>query len=732
MSDYESKTEELKERRSDALNGIISSQQSINEITEQDNSIDKYLFSNSDNPVGVLYLTQLYQQERVCEKDIAYRLASINNEGNIETRIWSDISNVMNSSAEPPRYSPNYFYYIDGNYNINVNNGSFPTITKETSINGYFDSEKVFKAKKDFSGVSVGDTVTYEVGKNDYYDIIESISGKNITLVTGFAGWEETLVKTLTALKIYRSQNSLIFNNGETLGASSMETRADTVVDDLGTTFDEDDVYLSGGYDVLENSDRGSGFRKYWNSHNKVSAQGGGGDDEPTYTIGGEDRIWIWHTTTVGGYRTQGHIASLLSDLETLIDKLDDLQTILGNIKTARTQMTTTAKDFWEKMSIPDDTITDTQISYIESCKNILNGYYTPLDEERETNEEWIDEDTPSGTLFNKLNRAINNLINFNWNDLINFMTTRFSTSSNVLGADSISGLRKWINFWLTEKISLDNGSYTSLYFLNQSIIDEKAELDKAENRLREMFGNDNKVVPTLNVLAAYSEPRFDKATGEAIENRLGVIWDGQLHGKKYVVLRKNIKAFDYYSTFGNFAFKWDNSNWTTITGQKGDWSKSITEIDPESGLVKTEILEPVNDDEFYIFRVYEEDVNPILLTSINSSYPIAYSKQSKMFDEDSKKKFINISDGVVYCKNHGFKRGNVVLIESDVTDPNIYRKNPISGFYRVLDADENSFVLEGLPHTNYGGYFYKAFGVASAKPLPYVSYDSSGKPYIS
>ena len=417
-----------------------------------------------------------------------------------------------------------------------------------------------------------------------------------------------------------------------------------------------------------------------------------------------------------------------------LSEGLNRLSGILTNIKNARNAMI--GNEYWANMPIPADESTaniNTKISNINSWKSTFINSYNTLKDEKENNYNWIDDRQPSSSDFTRLNDAISPIANFsNYSNLITLLNERFAIAGNVLGSSNTTGLYKWINFWLTEKISLDNGSYTSFYFLNQSIVDEKAELDKAENRLREMFGNDNKVVPTLNVLAAYSEPRFDKATGEAIENRLGVIWDGQLHGKKYVVLRKNIKAFDYYNTSGTFAFKWDNSNWTITTGQKGDWSKPITEIDPESGLVKTEILEPVNDDEFYIFRVYEEDVNPILLTSINSSYPIAYSKQSKMFDKDSEKRFINISDGVVYCKNHGFKRGNVVLLKSDVTDPNIYRKNPISGFYRVLDADENSFVLEGLPHTNYGGYFYKAFGVASVKPLPYVSYDSSGKPYIS
>lgn len=651
MSIFDDKIEELKERRSDALNGIISSQQNINETAIEDSNTDKYLFSTGGNQVGILYLLGLYQEERICEKNISYIIRDLT-QSNIEAKISEDLTDVMGTNSTAPRYSTNNLYYIDSNFNIELN---------------------------------------------------------------------------------YNKNNKSLFFNNSNLTETQMtsaETRADTVLNDLGESYPDDD-FISGSYAELENSNRGSGFLKYWNSHNKITITPGGGDDDPTSTIGGEDKIWIWHTTQVGGYQVQGHISSLLSDLKTLIDNLTNLASILTSIQTARTWMSSdTGKVFWEEMTIPNDTITPEQIAQVNSWKNDLNSYYTPLYEERTTNDEWIDDSTPSDSLFNKLNTAINNLVNFfNQNDLISFLTTRFFTSTSVLGSNENNGLRKWINFWLTEKISLDNGSYTSLYFLEQSIADEVIELGKAEDRLKEILGNDNKeVIPTLSILASYSDPLFDKTTGKTLQERIGVVFDGQLHGKKYIVYRKNAKAFDYYGN-GTYAFKWDNSDWT-IFSQKGDKIyPDITEQDPESGLIKTEILYPIEDDDFYIFRVKEYDVNPIYLTNINSSISPAYSRQSKMFDEE--KSFSNIQNGVIKYNNHGFKRGDFVLIKSDITDRNIYSKNLINGFYRVVDADENTFVLEGLPNTSSGGKFYRAFGVATIKPLPYVSYDENGKPSL-
>ena len=721
MSDFDSKVEELRERRSDALMGIVSSQQSYNEIVTDDNEADEYLFGSEQNTVGIFQLLDLYQQERKCEKEIGNYFIEDLSAGNIEDKVNIDINDAMNSSAEAPRFTSNYFYYIDGNYNILVNDGN------KAIIAGEFDNAKTFIANEKPVGFSVGDLVLY----NNQYDTIASINNKTITVTTGFTDWSGDN-KTLQNLK---TRNSIIFNNGEVYNASSLETRADTVKNDLGTTYTGNQIIYvdeeENAYEVLENStERGNGFLKYWGSKNKVN----GGF--ATTTIGGDNKIWIWHATNTSTYKTKEHISSLLADLNTLISKLGSLYNILSNIKSARTYISTSS--YWSKMGIPADTITDEQITQIRTWKNNLTTYYNTLNGKKNNNYDWDGSSEPSSdTNWSAINGAISNIFTIYGNEnsgLGKFLKNRFSTSLNVLGVDGSSGLRKWINFWLTEKISLDNGSYSSIVFLTQSIADEKAELDKAEARLVEVLGNDNTVIPTPNILAAYSEPRFDKATGKTLENRIGVVWDGQIHGKKYVVLRKSIKAFDYYSTSGNFAFKWDNSDWTVFE-QKGDWSKEVyypKNIDPENGLTKTEILEPIEDDEFYIFRVYEKDENPILLTNLTSHYSTALSKQSKMFDEDSERSFSSISNGVITCKNHGFKRGNVVLIESNVKDPEIYKKNPISGFYRVIDADENSFVLEGLPRTNFSGKFYKAFGVVSVKPLPYVSYDENGKPYIS
>ena len=300
-------------------------------------------------------------------------------------------------------------------------------------------------------------------------------------------------------------------------------------------------------------------------------------------------------------------------------------------------------------------------------------------------------------------------------------MTTRFSTSSSVLGINGTSGLRKWINFWLTEKISLENGTYSSLYFLNQSIVDEKKELAEAENRLNTMFpGNNNVVIPTPRILAVYSDPLFDKSTGKTIQNRLGVVWEGQFHTKKYKLYRKSVKAFDYYGG-GSLSFKWNNSNWTKIGTQLGDWkNENITEIDPENGFVITEILLPIENDAFYLFRVSEED-------SYNySAFNPAYSYQSPIVGES--KIYSNIINGIIKYKNHGFKRGDFILIKSSGINAN----NPINGFYRVVDTDENSFVLDNLINSNIGGIFYKVSGAGTIKPLPYVSYDENGKPSLS
>jgi hypothetical protein len=183
-------------------------------------------------------------------------------------------------------------------------------------------------------------------------------------------------------------------------------------------------------------------------------------------------------------------------------------------------------------------------------------------------------------------------------------------------------------------------------------------------------------------------------------------------------------------------AFKWHNSEWPSLN-HKGNASYDIIEIDPETNKVRTEDLKEITDDEVYIFRVKEIDVNnssgsrPIDYNDPNYLNKTVYSKQSKMYDDDNPQVYSNITNGVVKIKNHPFKRGNFVLLKSSIKDPSVYRTNPINGFYRIVDADEDTFVLDNLINTASGGAIFKAFGVVTAKSLPYVSYDENGKPSL-
>ena len=573
MSLLENKEEELKQRRSDVLNGIVTSRADLIDINTQDNLADNYLFGGGGNPVGVLYLTQLYQQERVCEKDVAYHLASISNQTDIEGRIWSDISNIMNSSAEPPRYSPNYFYYMDGDYNVNINDGSFPDKVVKTDIKGAFTSATTFRAKKSFSGIYVGDEVEFEYDYiNEIHrriegiktDKIKSINGKDIILETAFAAWEEASVDELTDVKRYKSKYGIMFNNGET-NPIPANNWAESLKGDLGARFTNTTLKSGGSdpYTTLETStDRGSGFLKYWGSNNQVTSHTS--SEETTYTIGGDNKIWIWHTTTVGGYKTQEHITSLLHNLKGLSEGLNRLSGILANIRDARNAMI--GNKYWAEMSITADESSDninTRISNINSWKSRFISSYNTLKDEKENNYDWTDDEPPSSSDFTRLNDAISPIADFsNYPNLSTLLSERFNIAGSVLTSSKMTGLYKWINFWLTEKISLENGSYSSIYFLTQSLNDDERELKEADQRLKDVFGADNlNVVPRTNILAVYSDPKVDKTTGKILQKRLGIVWDGQLHAKKYHIERKDVRAFNYYVD-NQFAFKWDNSEW--------------------------------------------------------------------------------------------------------------------------------------------------------------------------
>ena len=109
MSIFDERVEELKERRSEALNGIVSSQQSINEIAVDDNNVNRYLSGENENDAGVLKLLSLYQQERICEKDISYFIEDLT-KSNVEAKINSDISNIMNSSESALIYYNFHLY----------------------------------------------------------------------------------------------------------------------------------------------------------------------------------------------------------------------------------------------------------------------------------------------------------------------------------------------------------------------------------------------------------------------------------------------------------------------------------------------------------------------------------------------------------------------------------------------------------------------------------------------
>ena len=701
MSDFNNKLEELKERRSDAFNGIASSIIDKNETIEVDNTNNRYLFGDTRNAYGILDLLYWYQKERVLEYNLMYNdLLSASglkvNKSSLVSKISSDIRQVtgMEAPSSGWKYTNNWFYKIDKDYNASINYG------KE--------------------------------GATEY------------------------------------NKNSLFFNGGED-NSNKRIIYKDTQTT-LGERYTEDNA-ASSSYDVGQSgwivadaiANRGSGVLKYWNSNNRISLvpPTGGDQGQPgTATIGykhdGSRKVWAWRTSS-GNYNTFQKIADFYTAFKALKTNIVSLQGVLTNLITILHYAENSGIDYWRDIlgDVADRELT--VLAYknqIDTIKGEIFSAYDYIKDYETTNVVWEEDPPGSGdsnySIYTNINSMISALGTV-FTHIDNNVPARFNNTATYLGTGIDNGLRKWINFWLTEKISLELGSYSQIQYLNDSIDNEAEELQKIDQRIKTIVTSGDKFIPTPEVKAAYSDPKYDRKSGATTQRRLGVIWDGQFHAKKYHILRKNIKAFDYVHP-GNFYFFNNNADWTnimfpsnpSIPNQEGNEKTFVNTIDPDYGFISTEYLEGIDNEETYIYRVYVEDENTVdpntydfknvtSLSGLKDPYiganPVR-SYQSKIYDPEQEYSFTKISNGVINLANNPFRKGSFILIKSNINPPEYDQKKiTINGIHRVIDFSEDSIVLEGLPETSFPGKFYPVFGVVTAKNIPIITYQNDGKP---
>lgn len=711
MSDFVSKLEELKERRSNALNSIASSIADKNEARETDAINNRYIFGDSQNTYGILDLLYWYQKERYYEARITYNnlltlLGSKVDKGSFQSKISHDVNQVTNMSAPDNgyKYTDNYFYKIDKDYNASINYGA---------------------------------------------EIIDS----NIA---------------------YFNLNSIFFNSGEDV--SARRTAHVPLSDALGASYTDNDIaqasYTSDYYAAADNiSDRGSGILKYWNSKNRIHMVSppipGGEDPQPgTVSIGYDhDKVWVWQTTTTNEYKTPDKISAFYTAFETFISDLESIKSILDVILTI--YQYAESSSYWTEI-LDDIESSQSVLTYQNSINTLIRRSQTAynLVKDYKTSNLKYDHNSPpsSGadkTIYDNINTMIDLLSGSGgiFETSQNVIGGRLSAESSYMGTGINNGLRKWINFWLTEKISLETGSYSQLCYLNTAIDDEAEELKKTDERILTIITSGTALIMTPQVKAAYSDPKYDRKSGVTTQRRIGTFWDGQFHAKKYNIFRKNIKSFDYVHTTSDFYFFKNNADWTKmmtddypdlppgIPAQKGNERTFTTEIDPEYGFVTTERLENINDEETYIYRVSVEDINSPIpggydfknVTRIADLYDpyigksVVTSNQSKVYDPDTVYHFTSIKNGVIKLANNPFRKGSFIVIKSNYKDDEYDRREiTINGIHRIIDYSEDSFVLEGLPETSFPGVFYPVYGVVTTKNIPIITYENDQAPVVT
>ena len=703
MSDYTDKLEEIKERRTDCLNSIASSILDKNEAISKDAVNNRYLFGDSQNTYGIFRLLDLYQKERYYEKYIQYQLTELT-QSNIESGINQDLAEINSITAPETndatiyKMTKNGYYKVNKDYDISINYGNQGTSATEKPMN-------------------------YSLFYNN---------------------WERDTYK-------YVSQYPL---------------------DDLGETYvvsSPPSITLSGSAtsaqisDAIKTRSGNSGIYTFWGSTNAIyniihTSDPQEGILSTTITFRDDyKKVWAWRTSADSPETSSGHYTKYPYDNDTMCNQfltnvnsvknhLNYLIDILGQILTIYTYAENS--EYWTEIlgSISENkTNLNAYISTFARVRDEISADYDVLN--NSTKVQAYGSSLPSS--LTSLNNAITRIDSNCRTTLKNIIDERMSTTSANMGTLT-SGLRKWINFWLTEKISLENGSFSQIYYLKDSIRSEQKELEKQDKRIKEVTSSDNHyLIPTPIVRAAYSSPKFDRKSGATTQRRIGVIWDGQFAAKKYTVLRKNIKAFDFVHTDSPFYFK--NDDWTRMMlendpsqpAQKGNNKKDLTlprDADETNGFLKTEYLENIEDDETYIYRVFEEDSNTgstVDLSSLtrienlwdpylNDSSPVK-SNQSKVYDDDKVYRFSYIKNGVINISNHQFKKGNFILIISDTELPDYdTKKITINGIHRIIDTSEDSIVLDNLPETIYPGKFYPVFGAVTTKNIPFINYENS------
>lgn len=377
--------------------------------------------------------------------------------------------------------------------------------------------------------------------------------------------------------------------------------------------------------------------------------------------------------------------SALINSLSTVINKINSHEGILDNIiskiNDVSNDINGTLNDLEElKNDLPDAATILSHKNNLINIKNNLQGlsnYFSGF----------VSDSDISGQLgYNRI-AFDTNLANTTseTNDLETAIFNRATSSLASLGADAESGLKKWRTFWIKSRIGKPISSLISYRGLGDALVNAEKQITEKTNELNVLFDDRNQWIPTPDVFAVYHEPLTNKE-GEVLRRRIGVVFNGQQHTKKYNVFRREV----------NNNFSLNNNQWSQSVYQEH------TSLN-EQGYINFQYFDDsINENDLgkiFAYRIQAVDGDTSSLESdiinkdiffnylVSGNEDITYNKKIYLSSK------LNILDG-----EHKFAKGGYIAIETNGGD---------EGIYLVLEKESDAiYVYPNLPINNSGKVF--------------------------
>lgn len=585
----------------------------------------------------------------------------------------------LNGAEDEKEEVRDYFYsLLFGNSDLGVMDYFTPAYSIAYNLVGFDTSKPSLRQGNDSDWKNQFEQAVTQSGDDEFY--LTDANGLGESEINESTAWLNDNDPNGTTNQGYVPQlNSLsdvvgseVTVNADARGGFSTQTEAET-------QRDTDRGYAEGskGSDYLLNY-RTENSEVYQDISDSLWYVGENGLDQPDYFNDPERQALLDELTQTS------------TNAQSAIDDLNSYKTLLQAFLNEENEIMNEA-EIDQDTNITSDTqslITDidTAISNIGGHKTAIDDLYTYFNGFTAAN----DISGQTGYTQSEFNTKLSDTVT----EASSTISTYQTTQSNIIShfGNLTSGWRSARYFWIKQAIKKPDGPMYQLNGISNSRTSTYNDLDDATNDLSAIESNQNRWLPKPITIAAFYEPNIDDETGNILQKRSHILWQGNQGANLYEIRRIEV------------------SNLPTAPNNVDSWPSptviKMTELNPDSGLVVTSYVDSgVTGGTEYAYAVKAFDIDDLDVNIPRIDSFDSGSAASSVYDENTSftvSLVEEIPSGLRLTLNeeHEFSAGEHIYIDG-------------LGFARIISISNGRIIISGYIQSQLtGATVYPAPGI--------------------